>query len=446
MLIPIFEKLTKPVSAISLSFFRIAFGLLMFLSICRFISKGWINEFYIQPKFFFPFIEAAWFQPLPGVGMYVVFTILLISSFFIFLGFFYRLAAISFFICFTYVELLDKSYYLNHYYLISLLSFLIIFLPLNCCNSLDVNYRKCGSKLFIPRWMLVVLRLQIGMVYFFAGIAKIKYDWLMLAQPLRIWLPANSDFPIIGPLLEQVWVAYAFSWAGMVFDISAPFLLLFKKTRVPAFILVVVFHTFTFFLFNIGMFPWIMMSMAMIFFSANTHSKILEFLFPFLITKNEIIKSENTLVLDFNSLKAATIFFIIYFCIQVFVPLRNISNPENMLWTERGYRFSWNVMLMEKNAFIEIFMKDVVTKKEWMVQLDSILTPQQMRMMSTQPDMILQFSRSIAQAHFNKTAHKAEVRAECFVSLNGRASKQLINPKVDLATAEYSNNDWIFNK
>ena len=42
------------------------------------------------------------------------------------------------------------------------------------------------------------------MVYVFAGLAKLNADWLLDAQPLRIWLAARSDLPIVGPLLAQV--------------------------------------------------------------------------------------------------------------------------------------------------------------------------------------------------------------------------------------------------
>ena len=60
---------------------------------------------------------------------------------------------------------------------------------------------------------------------FFAGLAKINADWLLEALPLRIWLAARSDLPVAGPLLSQVWVAYAFSWFGMAYDLGIVFFL-----------------------------------------------------------------------------------------------------------------------------------------------------------------------------------------------------------------------------
>src|ERR1700741_1659593 len=108
--------LKQPVNIAPLVMFRIAFGLLMIVSISRFIVKGWVEQMYILPKFFFPYFGFEWVQPLPGNMMYLVFGILPLASVGIMLGLFYSLSTISFFILFTYVELIDKTNYLNHYY------------------------------------------------------------------------------------------------------------------------------------------------------------------------------------------------------------------------------------------------------------------------------------------------------------------------------------------
>ena len=63
------------------------------------------------------------------------------------------------------------------------------------------------------------MRAQIGVVYGFAGLAKLSTDWLLHGQPLRVWLPARSDLAIIGPWLDEAWVAHGSSWAGAAFDL-----------------------------------------------------------------------------------------------------------------------------------------------------------------------------------------------------------------------------------
>ena len=75
--------------------------------------------------------------------------------------------------------------------------------------------------------------------------------------------------------MQQEWMHYAFSWSGALYDLAIPFLLLWRRTRFLAFILVVVFHVLTRVLFPIGMFPYIMIVSALIFFDSGVHHKIL---------------------------------------------------------------------------------------------------------------------------------------------------------------------------
>src|SRR5690606_36095044 len=201
--------------------------LIMAFAELRFISKGWISDFYVRPEFFFSFYGLEWISP-PGEP-YVdwVFYAMVVLTLFIAFGFLYRFSIIGFFLLFTWVEFWDKSVYLNHYYQVSLLAFLMCWIPMNSVYSVDnLLKKKKTSVSFFVSHPENLLKIQVGMVYFFGGIAKLKYDWLFLAQPLKIWLAANEDFPVIGPLLTQPWVAYVISWLAMLFDISAPFLLL----------------------------------------------------------------------------------------------------------------------------------------------------------------------------------------------------------------------------
>jgi len=41
------------------------------------------------------------------------------------------------------------------------------------------------------------------------GVAKLNPDWLFAAQPMRIWLMANSGLPVIGSWLAEPWVVFA---------------------------------------------------------------------------------------------------------------------------------------------------------------------------------------------------------------------------------------------
>ncbi|MDX1333082.1 MAG: HTTM domain-containing protein, partial [Robiginitalea sp.] len=270
------KYLDRTTEAAPLAVFRIFFGLMMLISIIRFWAYGWIEKLYLEPKFHFSYYGLEWVKPL-GTWTYLLFFICGLAALMVALGFKYRWSVVVFFLSFTYIELMDKTTYLNHYYFISILSFLMIFLPAGAYYSVDAWRDPARRFQFVPNWSLDSVKLLLGIVYFYAGLAKLNSDWLLHAMPLKIWLPSKFDIPLIGSLMGYEWVHYVFSWAGALYDLSIPFLLLYRPTRWFAFSLVVVFHALTRILFPIGMFPYIMIVGTLIFFDARVHLRILGF-------------------------------------------------------------------------------------------------------------------------------------------------------------------------
>lgn len=426
--------LLKENSNAPLIVFRILFGLMMFLSTVRFISMGWVNDFYIMPKMFFPFEGFYWLQPLSGNGMYLIFGLMLLSSINIMLGFFYRISSAVFFLTFTYVELLDKSNYLNHYYFVSLMAFLIFFLPMNKRFSLDVYFKRVKAENTTYNWLVWIPKLQLAIVYIFAGIAKINYDWLINAMPLKIWLPAHSHLPLIGDLLTYEWIAYLFSWFGAVYDLFIVFFLLNNRTRIYAYFFVILFHVLTRILFPIGMFPYIMIISTLIFFSTDFHERIIKSLASIFKTK----------AIDFrhSTIKANRIvvyLFIVFFFFQILIPFRYLIYPGNLFWTEQGYRFSWRVMLMEKAGTAFFYVQDEKSGKKIDVNNRDFLTMNQEKMMATQSDMIVQYAQFLHNYYKEQGVNNPKVYADVYVNLNGRGSKRYIDHKIDLSKEQ---NTW----
>ncbi len=439
------KYINKPVEASPLSIFRIFFGLMMFLSIVRFWSYGWIDKLYIQPKFFFSYYGFEWIKPL-GSYTYLVFMICGLSALFIMIGYKYKIAIITFFLSFTYIELMDKTTYLNHYYFISGLSFLMLFLPANVYFSLDAfrNPKKAFQK--VPIWTINSIKLLLGIVYFYAGLAKLNSDWLFKAMPLKIWLPSKFDTPLVGNMLSQEWVQYAFSWIGSGYDLAIPFLLLYKKTRTFAFVLVVVFHVLTRVLFPIGMFPYIMIVSTLIFFDASLHHKILTFVTKiFRIAKNKLDNNKTYILKAGASSQLKYGVVILFFVFQLLVPFRYLLYPGELFWTEEGYRFSWRVMLTEKSGYAQFKVVDKVSGKWFYVDNSDFLTPFQEKQMAFQSDFILKYAHFLKE-HFEKDAHKnIAVYVDSQVALNGRLSTRFIDPEVDLTQEResFAHKKWI---
>ncbi len=423
--------LTTKADAAPLAVFRLLFGVMMLFSIIRFWANGWIETLYINPKFHFSYYGFDWVKPL-GNYTYLIFIICAISAFLVVIGLKYKTAIIVFFLSFTYIELMDKTTYLNHYYFISLLSFLMIFLPANAYFSVDNLLRKKTYK-NIPKWTIDSVKLLLGIVYFYAGLAKINSDWLFKAMPLKIWLPSKYDLPFIGEnLMQQEWFHYAMSWSGMLYDLSIPFLLLYKKTRLLAFALVVFFHVFTRVLFPIGMFPFIMIVSTLIFFNAGFHHKIIEglkVLFKPLVKTNSV-RIQNMFV--YKKSKPVIALLAVFFAVQVLFPFRNILYPGELFWTEEGFRFSWRVMLIEKMGHTTFTIKDADKGTSFMVANTDFLTTFQEKQMSFQPDFILEFAHYLGDYYASKGHKNIQVFAKSYVALNGRSSKPFIDNTVDL--------------
>lgn len=440
--------LLTPVDIASLAAFRVLFGALMTWAMLRFFLYGWIHTLYVTPKYFFHFYGWSWVTPLPSPWIYLVFGLCGLSACCVALGLCYRLSLLTFFLSFAYIELLDPTNYLNHYYLVTLLAGLMLLMPLGQAYSFDAWWASTRGKApttTVPRWMLWLLRFQLGCVYFFAGVAKLTPDWLFRAQPLRIWLGARTDFPLIGPLFAQTWVAYAASWSAALFDLGIAFFLAWRPTRPWAYLVVIGFHIMTWLMFPIGIFPWMMICLTLIFFppdwpkrlwAAVRHQKPQD-------TPDERAPQEAPTVTSAH--QWLFVFLGLYMAIQVLYPLRCHLYPGQDNWREQAFRFSWKVMLIEKTGYVRFQVVDPVSQKRWELSPHRDLTQLQVKMMSTQPDMILQYAHHLTKEFKHKGYPKVQVFVRAYASLNGRSAQLLIDPKVDLARQHqgWQHKPWI---
>jgi hypothetical protein len=288
-----------------------------------------------------------------------------------------------------------------------------------------------------------LVRFQIGLVYFFGGVAKLKADWILYAQPLKIWLGASTYLPGVGPLLGMTATAYAMSWAGALFDLTIPWLLSWRRTRLGAYGVVVLFHGITGVLFPIGMFPWIMTLSALVFFPPSWPRSMVARLRGRWAAETE---ARHCLPLTkTRGQRARMALLVLYGAWQCLLPLRHYLYPGNVLWTEQGFRFAWHVMLMEKTADTRFRVRDRASGRTVDVDPRDYLTKYQTKMMSTQPDMILQMAHVLAEDFGQRGFQEPQVFADAFVVLNGRPPARLVNPDVDLAAVQdgFGAMDWL---
>ncbi|RQO31456.1 HTTM domain-containing protein [Taibaiella sp. KBW10] len=412
-------------------------------SMLRFFAKGWIETLYINPGFYFKYYGFNWVSNW-GNYTYWLFAICGISALSFALGLFYRISAVVLFLSFTYIELLDKTNYLNHYYFVSLVLFLMIFLPAHSNLALDNIRKPATQKRQVPLWTTASIRLLLGIVYVYAGLAKLNSDWLLEAMPLKLWLPAKNDLPLLGNLLNKTWVAYFFSWFGAAYDLSIPWLLFYKRTRIPAYLTVIAFHIATAILFPIGMFPYVMILSTLIFFpSAGIDAFWIKI--KAILPSIPLAKHYNVYHYHPLAKRLTGIVFILFFTIQALLPWRYLCYKGTLFWTEEGYRFSWRVMLMEKMGYAQFVVKEEGSDRRVGINNNEFLSPNQEKMMSTQADFILQYAHFLA-GHYKSMGWKnPKVHATIHVSVNGRRSVLYIDPNRDLAQEKdnFTHKDWI---
>ncbi|HEX5037130.1 MAG TPA: HTTM domain-containing protein [bacterium] len=407
-----------------LAAFRILFGTLMLWDVVTYWRL--YVPYFALPHLHFPYVP--FIRPWPaGDGIRLHFIVMGVAAAFLALGFLYRISASVFFLAFAHFFLMDKFLYNNHYYLYALLAFLLIFVDAHRVWSLDALFRPAIAKRPVPFWNVALLRAQIVIVYFFGGLAKLNADWLA-GEPMRHWLARKSDFWLIGPSLTKPWAPWFFSYGGLLFDLSIGFLLLWKKTRRPAVVVLVFFHLMNQWFFDIGLFPYVMIAATVLFFGNDAAPP----------------SSAKT---PKPAIGRATVALIsVYLILQILIPLRHWLYPGDPAWTEEGQSFAWRMMLRDKTGKIRVTVTNPGTGESEEVDLTDVLTPQQLKMLTGRPDLIWQYAQFLKKRLAGLKIENLEIRAEATVSLNFREPQLLIDPSVDLAKVDYPvfrHADWI---
>ncbi|WP_197446482.1 HTTM domain-containing protein [Tautonia plasticadhaerens] len=414
-----------PVDVAALVYFRVVFGLVMLWEVAGFLRFGWVRQLFLDPIYLFTYPGFGWVRPWPEKWMHLHFYGMGLAAAMIAAGLYYRLASVLFFLGFSYVFLLDQCLYQNHFYLIVLLSGLMPLLPANRDFSADVRMLPWIRRRWVPAWTLGILRAQLGLVYFFGGVAKLNGDWLR-GEPMRSWLAIHAGAPVVGPWLSERWVVLGFSYGGLLLDLLAAPMLLWGRTRAFAALVLLAFHLTNAALFEIGIFPWFMILATPIFFPSTS-------LRPLFGGRREPAPDELPDVPSRRSRRVMAALIGLYLGLQVLIPLRHHLYPGDVNWTEEGHRFSWHMKLRDKSGDIRFVVTDPGTGRSAVVNPADFLSPRQEAKMAIRPHMIRQFAHYLADFYGEAGVPGVEVRALAVASLNGRPPQKLVDDRVDLA-------------
>jgi vitamin K-dependent gamma-carboxylase len=432
------QRLLNPIDIASLVIFRIVFGFILFWHVWLQVRN--LHQAYIDPVFHYTYPGFGWVEPLPGQLMYVVFLAMAACAILIAFGLFYRYATIGFFLLHTYVLLIDQSTAWNHYYLISLLAFLMIFIPANRTLSGDVARGAVAQSDEVPSWCLWILRGQMGLVYFYAGLAKLSsHDWLH-ARPMDIYLTANQHFPLIGGWFDERWLQYAASYAGMLFDLSIVPLMLWRRSRPLGLALAIVFHLSNSLMFNIQVFPYLALAATLLFLGpswprlGDQWRRLSEPVASALRSAPRLTTRQTAL---FSLLG-------VFFLIQLLLPLRHFAFRGNAEWTKLGGYHAWRMLLDVREVEVAFFVTSEDPKAICEVDLSAYLYPNQVNWLGY-PDGAVQFARYIAKQYRERGASNFEINVWSNIKFNGREGRALYDMDADLASVSrpIGSADWL---
>lgn len=430
------QKLFKTVDNAPLILFRIFFGLVFVAESFGAIATGWVTDNLVAPQTNFTFIGFEFLKHLMGDYMYIHFVIMGLLSLGVTLGYKYRFSIIGLTIMWAAVYFMQKTSYNNHYYLMLLVCLIMSFLPANKYASVDVKQKNISPKNYMPQWILLVFIIQVACVYFYATIAKFYPDWLNGTVTSNMYA-SMTKFPAFSELFQNHYFHLFIAYVGIAFDGLIVPALLWKRTRIFAVVLSLIFHISNSITLEIGVFPYFALAFCIFFFPPEQIRKV--------FFKKKQPLNEDIPEYDFESKKVFQCFFIPYLIIQILLPIRHWFIKGDVLWTEEGHRLSWRMMLRSRSGVVRFKVVNKVSDERLFFELSEIYTAKQIARINT-PDMIWQAAQQIKQEFAKEGIDVAVYAQSSLVSINEKPALKLIDSKVDLTEVKWSHfkhHDWI---
>ncbi|XP_028930682.1 LOW QUALITY PROTEIN: vitamin K-dependent gamma-carboxylase [Ornithorhynchus anatinus] len=439
--------LSRPTDPASLGTFRFLFGLLMVLDIPQERGLSSLDHRYLEGLEVcrFPLLDIL--QPLPLDWMYFIYTLMLLGALGMMLGLWYRLSCLLFLLPYWYVFLLDKTTWNNHSYLYGLLAFQLALTDANRYWSLDGLRDSRKRNVHVPLWNYTVLRSQIFIVYFIAGVKKLDADWVggySMGSLSRHWL--FSPFKLV--LSEEMTNLLVVHGGGLVLDLSAGFLLFFDASRPVGLFFVSYFHCMNSQLFSIGMFPYVMLASSPLFCSPDWPRRLaarsprwLRGPLP------AVAPPERSASCVYKGgrggrqrpgwrQRLGAAFTLLYVLEQLFLPYSHFLTQGYNNWTNGLYGYSWDMMVHSRfHQHVKITYRDGLTGKLGYLN-PGVFT--QSRRWKDHADMLKQYAACLSQLLPNYNVSEPQIYFDVWVSINDRFQQRLFDPRVDIVKATWS--------
>lgn len=374
-----------------------------------------LSKYHLKYDFF------EWVKIMSVPNLKIMFYVAMVFSLTFSIGFLYRLSAVIIFLIWTYIFLLDVGHYNNHYYLNSLLLFVSIFVKAD--EFLSVKNLYNTSKL-IPKWNVEIFKFQMFIVYFYGAIAKINSDWIK-GIPLKYWL--GEEFSLLGVFSSDFSFVFM-AWFGLIFDFFVGFMLYHRKLKFYSLIFILPFHITNHFIWTIGTFPWMAISICVLYFNDEITK-----LFKFNTTSRESYSDNNN--------NATKYLIFIYVIVQIIMPLRQHLIKGETSWHGYGNYFAWRMMLADKQGAAKVVLFSENNKKLGDIKIEEYMNVLQFARMIHLPMHFVKFAhyldKEIKKHPSNKNLGDVSIKVYAFKTINNRPFSLLIDTTKDLTKEKY---------
>lgn len=456
--------MNSPRDASQLGVYRFLFGLLMVIDIPQ--ERGLAHADYKwgdPEECRFPLFD--FLAPLPIEWMYIVYLIMLSGAIGIMLGFFYRISCVMFTVTYWYVFLLDKVSWNNHSYLYGLHGILFLMTDANRYWSIDGLFNKTVRNAHIPVWNYFLFRFQFFLVYFIAGLKKLDADWVggySMTSLSKHWVFDPFKLVLSDDLIDLIIV----HWGGLTIDLFMGYLLFFDATRKLGLFFGTSFHVMNSQIFSIGMFPYAMLASNTMFFWCTWPKTFIK-KFPKIMQKylpstedpqtsdhclyeKEQVKTEGktssaaavkagkkappTKATAYHKIMVGIVLW--YSAVQCFLPYSHFVTKGYNNWTNGLYGYSWDMMVHSwSTQHVRIEYVDHDTGKVGYLNPEA-WSRARLRWTS-HADMLKQYSYCIAEKLRSYGVKNVSLHFDIWRSLNERFQQRLLDPRIDLLTAEW---------
>lgn len=406
-----------------------------------------IPIYYLNPEFF---IKWDFFQNIPifkEAILYNLTYILFFSSIFLLIGFLFRFFSLLYLSIYVYFILIEASYYNNHYYFISLLIFILFFTKADNCFSVKNFIQRKRNKVIeksVPRWNYSILKFQIFIAYFLAGIVKLNFAWLS-TNTFRCVMDYGTEYPKDSLFYHSNFGIYFLTFGGVFFDLIVPLMLLTKRWRLFAIPAILTFHTINAATLNIGVFPYLMAGCTIVFYKADIvdyWKKIIKNL-NVKMAFRERFSAEKLNKIEQKPFSPFVFYFLIVFVVlQLLIPYRHLLIPGNVGWTGEGNSFSWRMKMgLKAPTRFELFVHNKYTGMEYKPQIN--INPHQYSSLWICPNRIIQVANFVAlrtSKQFNVSVDSLTINCKTDLIFNNHPSSPLYDTTVNLL--EVKLNKW----